>query len=249
MGRLFNMDNPVFVALGRLADLMILNLCFIVTCIPIVTIGASCTAMSYVTLKFVKNEENYIVRSYFKSFKENFKQATLIWLVCLVVIAVLSADFLILSSMGDLGKKMKIALLALCLILLMVYVYIFPVLSRFVNTCLNTVKNSLVMAIVHFPVSFILVAIDIAFVVVTFLNVYTIVWGTLFWVLCGFSVASYVNSKFLVKIFERYMPAEEESEAKEITGETQIYEMTGFKNLQPQPFKEGEETEPSDSES
>ena len=77
------MDNKFFVFMGRVADLMILNILCIICCIPIITIGASVTAMYYVTLKMTRNEESYIVRSFFKSFKENFKQATVIWLVAL----------------------------------------------------------------------------------------------------------------------------------------------------------------------
>ena len=84
MDRIFNMDNKFFVFMGRVADLMILNILCIICCIPIITIGASVTAMYYVTLKMARNEESYIVRSFFKSFKENFKQATVIWLVALV---------------------------------------------------------------------------------------------------------------------------------------------------------------------
>ena len=71
MGRFFNMDNKFFAFMGRIADLCILNIICLVCCIPIVTAGASITAMYYVTLKMVRNEEAYIVRSFFKSFKDN----------------------------------------------------------------------------------------------------------------------------------------------------------------------------------
>ena len=69
------MDNKFFTFMGRVADLCILNIICLICCIPIVTAGASITAMYYVTLKMVRNEEAYIVRSFFKSFKENIKQA------------------------------------------------------------------------------------------------------------------------------------------------------------------------------
>ena len=68
MGRIFDMDSPVMRFLGRLADLMILNLVTLLCCLPVVTIGASLTAMHYVLLKMVRNEESYIVRSFFKSY-------------------------------------------------------------------------------------------------------------------------------------------------------------------------------------
>ena len=58
MGKLFNIDSPVMRFLGKVADLMILNLVTLLCCIPVVTIGASLTAMHYVLLKMVRNEES-----------------------------------------------------------------------------------------------------------------------------------------------------------------------------------------------
>ena len=83
MGRFFNMDNKFFVFMGRIADLCMLNILCIVCCIPVITAGASLTALYYVTMKMVRNEESYIFRSFFKSFKQNFKQATVINLIML----------------------------------------------------------------------------------------------------------------------------------------------------------------------
>ena len=63
---LFNMDNAFWRTMGKIADLIILNILFIICCIPIVTIGASYTALYTVMLKLVKNEEPYIFRGFFK---------------------------------------------------------------------------------------------------------------------------------------------------------------------------------------
>lgn len=90
MGRFFDLESPLMRVLNRVADLMILNLLMVVCCIPIITTGAAVTAMHYVLLKMVRGEEGYLIRGFFKSFKANFKQATLIWLIMLVVIAVIS---------------------------------------------------------------------------------------------------------------------------------------------------------------
>ena len=99
MGRLFDMDNKFFRFMGRLADLCILNVLCILCCIPVVTAGASITAMFYVTMKMVRNEEAYIARSFFKSFKENFRQATVINIIMLVIAGVLYVDFRVAKSM------------------------------------------------------------------------------------------------------------------------------------------------------
>ena len=100
MGRFFDLESPIMRTLNRVADLMILNLLMIVCCIPVITVGASVTAMHYVILKMVRGEEGYLVKGFFKSFAANFKQATLIWLLMMVVIAVYVGDALIFSFSG-----------------------------------------------------------------------------------------------------------------------------------------------------
>lgn len=72
----FNLDSPVMRFLTKVADLIILNILFLICCIPIVTIGAASTALYTVTMKSVRDEESYVIRSYFKAFKDNFKIGT-----------------------------------------------------------------------------------------------------------------------------------------------------------------------------
>ena len=93
MSSFFNMDSPLWRFLGRLADIMILNIVFLITCIPIVTIGAAWTSLSYVTLKMSRDEESYIVKSYFKAFRQNFRQATVIWILTLAAMLIFYMDF------------------------------------------------------------------------------------------------------------------------------------------------------------
>ena len=94
----FSLDSKFSQIMGRVFDLMMLNIIFLIMCIPIVTIGANFTAMYYVTLKMIKNEETYIFRTYWKSFRENFKQATAIWLILLAVLIVLILDLLLVMN-------------------------------------------------------------------------------------------------------------------------------------------------------
>ena len=93
MSSFFNMDSPIMRFLSRVCDLIILNLLAIACCIPIVTAGASITALFSVTLKMVKGEESYIFKGFFKGFKENFKQSTIIWLILLVLGLFLFIDY------------------------------------------------------------------------------------------------------------------------------------------------------------
>ena len=89
---LFNYDNPVWRFIGKLWDVLVVNILWIICSIPVVTAGASTTAMYYVTLKLARDEDGYTIRSFFKSFKENFKQATAIWLIFLLTGMLLAFD-------------------------------------------------------------------------------------------------------------------------------------------------------------
>ena len=93
MNRIFDMDNPLWRFLGKLADLMILNIVFLLCSIPIFTIGASLTGVYYVCLKIKEQEEGYIIRNFFKSFKQNFVQSTIIWLIMLALGLLLGTEF------------------------------------------------------------------------------------------------------------------------------------------------------------
>ncbi len=213
MRNFFNMDNPVFRTLGKLADLMMLNIVFIICCIPIVTIGASLTGLSYVTLKMAEDEDGYIVKAFFKSFRQNFKQATIIWLIMLVIGCVLGLDLFILSqASGTLANVFRIGITATVFVYLMIMVYLFAVLARFDNPVKITMKNALIMAIADLPRTIVIMVIPVAAVIITMLNAYTLVYGTLVWLLCGFSLVSYANCFFIKKVFAKYIPKEEETD-------------------------------------
>lgn len=90
--KFFDLESPLMQVLNKVADLMILNLLTVLFCIPVITVGASLTAMHYVALKMARNEECYIARDFFKSFRMNLKQGTVIWLIELFLVLVLAGD-------------------------------------------------------------------------------------------------------------------------------------------------------------
>lgn len=242
MNGFFNMDGPVWQALGRLADLVILNLLFIISCIPIVTIGAATTALYSITLKMARNEESYIVKGYWKAFKENFKQSTIMWLVMLVAGIILYMDIKIVTSTTTSASKIYlILLLAITLILAMGIIYIFPLQAKFYNTIKGTVKNAFLMALANLPYTAIIMVITIGSVILTFLNSTTLYYGLLIWLLVGFSVIAYLNSRFFMKVFDPYikkLQADETAASGDISEEFSSV----FKNLSPQELpKENEE--------
>ena len=214
MDRFFNMDNKFFTVMGRVADLIMLNVVFLICCLPIVTIGASLTALHYVTLKMARNEESYIIKSFFKSFKQNFKQATIINLIMLAGGAVLYLDLNIVSNMtGSMSQVLYILLIALGFLYLIIFLYIYPVLAKFYNSIKNTFRNALLMAIRHLPFTILMAVITIApaavFLIQSFRVQSTVI---MLLILMGFALEAFINGHFLVKIFDNYIPKDAATE-------------------------------------
>lgn len=197
--------------LTKIADIIILNALFLICSIPVITIGATTTAMYYVTLKMVKDEECYTVKSFFKSFKQNFLQATGIWLIVLAVAFLIYEDFRI--SGGQIAQSVAIPetlsllllvfLIAATLFFIFTVLYVFPVLSKFDNTVKNTIRNSFIMAISHMPST-------IAIVLITFIPLALIYFVPQFFILifAVFGFIAYGNSFLFMRIFKKYIPEE-----------------------------------------
>ena len=160
MKNLFSLDNPVMRFLDKMADLLILNVLFVVCSIPIITLGASATAMCYVTLKMRDEEEGSVFKNFLNAFRQNFVQATLIWIILAALAGFLVADLLLIRDLEGAGYQVIRILLPLGAILLgMIAVYIFFIQARFQNTIPNTFRNALAMAFINAPRCFLSVAI------------------------------------------------------------------------------------------
>lgn len=160
MGNFFNPEGGVMRALSRIADLAILNILWMLCCIPVVTAGAATTALFYMCLKMIKNREPYIFRGYLKAFKDNFKQSTIIWLIFLVVLLILGADFGIMCYWeNNLRYPMLVIIIFALLLVLFVLLYVFALIAKFENTTIEYVKNAFFMSLRHFPYTILLVLI------------------------------------------------------------------------------------------
>ena len=208
MSKLFRMDSPLMRFLTKIADLMVLNILFCVTSIPLITIGASWTALYSVTLRMVRDEEGSVSRSYFQSFRQNFRQATLLWLGVLVVLALLVLDIRVLNGMseGTAPGLLRVGVEILALLGIMVLQYLFPSLARFEASLADTLKNACMMALAHLPKTALMTAAAVGAVWITLINNTTIAVGLMVWPLIGFSLMAFGNSGILRKIFDNYVP-------------------------------------------
>lgn len=216
MGAIFNLDNPVWNFMGKVGDLIILNLLAIICSIPIVTIGASWTAMYFVTIRMVRKEESYIIKDFFRSFKENFKQATITWLLALVAIAIFAGDVMIYRMIPEqIPQALMIAVLVLAYLVLGTIIYTFPLLSRFHNTIKGTIKNAFLVSLVNVPYTFVFAIL----LVLPFLIAFFMIELAPFVLMFGFSLPAYIASIFWVRIFRKFEPEEVTEQESEEPGE------------------------------
>lgn len=213
---LFNYDNPVWRFIGKLGDLILLNVLWIICSIPIFTIGASTTAVYYVTLKLVRDEDESTIKSFFRSFRSNFKQATVIWLILLAVGCILAFDFwFFTTSQMNLSGNLKVIMMAVfggfLLVYLFILTYVFALQSRFYNPVKRTLFNAFFMSIRHLFQTIGIVATDICIVLATYLGLFYMPQIAMLLVLFGMPLVAFVNSYFFTAIFKRYMPKEEEN--------------------------------------
>lgn len=200
MDKIIDIDSPFVRTVNKITDLVVLNLWTLLCSIPIITIGASFSAAHYVALKLRRNEEGYTTREFFKAFKQNFKKATLIWLIILFAIIVLALDFYIMRNM-DLGipKIVQGVIMVVTALLACTVMWVFPLQAKFENTIKQTIKNAFSLSMIQAPRTLLMLVMHALPFVLCF-SVYQIMPLYLFF---GFSVPIYVSAMLYNKMFIR----------------------------------------------
>ena len=249
MGKIFDLDSPLVRFLNKVADLLWLNLLTVVCCIPIVTAGAAFTALHYCCLKLVRGEEGYITKDFFKSFKLNFKQATVIWLIVLVTGIVLGFDFYIIINgvVGGTAAVIRIGLLIAAILYVFIVLYVFPLQSHFYNPVKTTIKNAFMMSLTILPKTVLMVIYAALPLALTYTGIWFSVGALVgFSILFWFSAPAYFSALLYNKTFKKYEPKEEENDDYTWSVDTDKEESEGIEETE---GNESENSEVSDEES
>lgn len=203
MGNLFSIDSPAGKFVIRICDLIFLNVIYILCCIPVFTMGAANTALQYVVLKMVRDENDGVLREFFSSFRRNFRQSlplTGIWLGSGLFII---ANIYVFAhwDFGIWNGGIYILYIALALHFAL-FAYVFPVFARFDNTVKNTLRNSRILAM-QYPVNTVVVTLVSA---LPFLLDFF--WADFFqyvaflWLFVMFAAQAYWNAGLFRRIFD-----------------------------------------------
>ena len=211
MDNLLNPDSMFMRAMSRVGDLLLLNFFFLLTCVPIVTIGAACTALYTVCFRFETERETYVIRSYFRAFRENWKRATAIWLILLVCGATACVNAYLFYCMGGALRYAALFFPILLALVLLAGSYAFPLLSQFENSVLATLKNALALSLGYLPRSILMTALNIFPFAVLLTNTLLFFQTAFLWAIIYFSAAAYLNTILLKKALRPFLNREEES--------------------------------------
>jgi len=209
---IFRIGSPFMVFMSKLLDILVIGVIAAVCCLPVITVGASITAVYYTVLKMVRRKEGSVYRFYFKAFKENFWKATALWLIVAVVGTVLYADYTLLMS-RDMAYEsvLWIGLVVMTILAVMVVTYVFPMQAQFENTVFGTIKNSFILSIMNLPRTILILLVKLCPVLVAFIYP-EIMYLLIFLCLAGIP---YMEMELFVKIFDKYIPDEDPGEEAE----------------------------------
>jgi uncharacterized membrane protein YesL len=204
----FSMDGPFYKVGSIVADIMILSFFWILFSIPIVTIGASTTALYYVMTRKVTNRDGYLFRDFLNGFKTNFKQATIIWLAALVIFGVLFLNIMNINLVGDLKTIVLPVQICFMIELALVLFYIFPITSRFEVSLKDSIKFAFFMANRHILTSVCCIAIGAGTLLAIYM--YPLI------ILVAIGIYVYLTSFLMIRVFKKYRP---EIAAEDMVGE------------------------------
>lgn len=223
---MFNYDSPFWRFMGRLGDLMLLNFLWMLCSLPVISFGASTTALYYCMIKIILDEDNGMIRMFFKSFRQNFRQATVIWLILFLLGGLFTFDFYYFSKAFPEGSGIRIALLSVtgAFILLwgFVFLYVWPLLSRYENTIARTLMNSAFLSLRCLGRTILILVMDAAFALLFLAGLYIMPFFSPLIFLLGLPSMTYMNALILLPAFRRNM--ESGSTEDEGEGEKESHE-------------------------
>lgn len=203
MSNIMKPDNPFFNVMAKIGDLIFLNIIFIISCIPIITIGCALSSVHTVINKLTKNQESHISRDYIIAFKENFKNCTVMWVIFLAVGAAI-AGFTVILSRGS-QPLLYIPYIFIITVYIFMLLYAFPLQAVFINTPTAIIRNALLTAVKHLPQTIVLVLIVYLPGCITIMLPDIFYFTFIYWVIIGFSLSAFIAGFIYRSIFKLYM--------------------------------------------
>ena len=203
--KLLDPDSPIMSFLARVADLVILNVLWLLCCLPVVTAGASTTAMYHVVRHLQEESTSSVTRDFFRSFKSDFRQATPVYLLLLIPAAavVMNARILSAQSSDVVPVYVRAIWMVSALMLTFVVSFVYPVMAYFDDTVWKTLRTAAVLAVAKLPRTVLISAINLLPIIILFVSLPFFLRSSIFWLLIGGSLTAYLNMLILRPVFKK----------------------------------------------
>lgn len=209
MFSIFSPDSKFMTAMDRVCDLLFLNILFLLTSLPVVTIGAASTALYTVCFRFDTEKETGVFKGYFRAFRENFRQSTVLWLVIGLFGVTSALNVLLFRGMTGVLHYLFVPCGILLVVAVLMGSCLFPLLSQFSNDGRTALKNAFFLSVGYLPRFLLISAINILPLAMLLLDPYLFFQTGIVWILIYFSAGAYINSLILKKVFAPYLGEEE----------------------------------------
>lgn len=201
---IFDPDSKLMQALHDVGELIILNLCFVICCVPIVSIGASYTAMYTVSLHEAEGYSGSTLGRFFRTFIFNLKKGTILWVVLLAMGGALLYCHLFLSMNPQFSTVIyRGALLLVNILFILIATISFPIQARYDNSVFRTLRNGLIISVAFLPQVALMAVFNYLPVFLLYFNQELFLRLLIIWAFLGFSVTARVNSFFAVRVFRK----------------------------------------------
>ena len=195
-------NSPVIAFLNKMTDLILLNVLWILCCLPVITAGAATTAAYYVSITSIRCGDGYVIKRFFESFKKNFRQITPVWLAILFFGLIMTADMLFWYRQDIyFGKSMFIISGVVDFLFFICILWIFPVFAKLEGKTGQLLRNAVAFAIGYLPYTAVILVITGA---VVYANLVSLIANSIM-LFVGFAVMFYVQSFFFYRVFMNHI--------------------------------------------
>lgn len=200
--RFFSYDGVLAQTIRYLWNMLVLNFCFSVCCLGVLTIGPAVSALYGVIMG--ADTDSALIKPFFRAFRNNFRQAAKAWLLFLAIAALLGADiYFLLSYSFVLDGVFSVLIVIVSVLVLSVFSFVFPMIARYENTLGQILKNSFALGIGCMPLGIIMSAVTFLPVILFFVDVNILTIVLLLWMPFGAVLTAQINGKILRHIFNK----------------------------------------------
>ncbi|MHB8128587.1 MAG: YesL family protein [Mobilitalea sp.] len=201
-----NFNSPLMDFLNTTAQYVVLNIIFIICCLPIITIGPAVAALYQVILREIRGEHGYLLKKFFHHFKEMFIQSFFTSLIFFVIVLILVFNITFWNELDSAIATIISVLLYISLfVVACTVIYVFPLIARFNNGFVQTIRNAFFIAFTNPKSTILLLGIHV--ITIAIINFFSP--SKVFMLLIGFSFIAYCNSYILNKVFKPYEPKDD----------------------------------------